>query len=402
MQVVIHTQYYPPEIGAPQARLSTLARGLAKRGHQVTVLTGMPNYPQGRVHDGYGGWLKIENMDEVRVVRSWVHPNHGKSVIRRLTNYFSFVVSSFWAGLFHLHAPDVIITESPPLFLGITGFLLSRIKRARWIFNVSDLWPESAVRLGMAGDGLALRVSRWLEAFCYRHAWCVSGQSHGILKDITARFPKTPVYHLSNGADTTLFRPEVGSTRLREEFGSGTLALYAGLHGLAQGLDQVLEAAGLLEEMDDFQIAFVGDGPLKCELMQQAQRMNLHNVRFLDPLPHREVPALLASADFCIVPLGLVLPGAVPSKLYEAMSAGRPVLLMANGEAADIVRAYDCGLVVEPGDKQGLVHAMRVLAGNSELRTCLGENGRRAILDHYDRRVIVERFADFLGKVEHE
>lgn len=396
MNIVIHTQYYPPEIGAPQGRLSALARGLVKRGHSVTVLTAMPNYPRGVIYEGYGGWMKVEDVDGVRILRSWIYPTRSISFIPRLLNYFSFVFSSLIVGLLHLKVPDVILTESPPLFLGISGYLLSRLKRARWIFNVSDLWPESAVRLGMVREGLALQLSYWLEAFCYRNAWYVSGQSREILHNITSRFPSVRVYHLSNGADTAIFRPGSTSERWRNKIGNGTIALYAGLHGLAQGLDQVLRAAQLLSDVEGLKIVFIGDGPLKHQLIQQASQSNLHNVYFLESLPHTEMPAVLASADFCIVPLGMEMPGAVPSKLYEAMAAGCPVLLMAHGEAADIVRAHDCGLVVAPGDINALADGLRTLACNSELRTRLGTNGRRAAQEHYDRTAIVERFAKFL------
>src|SRR5688572_29022902 len=149
MHFVIHTQYYPPETGAPQARLSALARGLAEAGHRVTVLTAMPNYPRGVIHKGYGGWVKMEERDGVHILRAWIYPTQSTVIVPRLLNYFSFVFSSFWVGLIHLNAPDIIFTESPPLFLGISGYLLSLFKSSRWMFNVSDLWPESAVRLGV-------------------------------------------------------------------------------------------------------------------------------------------------------------------------------------------------------------------------------------------------------------
>jgi glycosyltransferase involved in cell wall biosynthesis len=394
MNIVIHTQYYPPETGAPQARLFALTKGLIRRGHHVTVLTAMPNYPQGKIHDGYSGWMKIEHMDSARVLRSWIVPAQGRSFSARLLNYFSFVFSSFWTGLFYLDSPDVIITESPPLFLGITGYLLAKLKGARWIFNVSDLWPESAVRLGMAHEGLALQASRWLEEFCYRNAWAVKGQSREILADITARFPDTRVYHLSNGADTETFHPDADPLPHYSQGGGDVVGLYAGLHGLAQGLDQILSAVQRLADMEELKIVFFGDGPLKHDLIQQARE--IPNVRFFDSRPHSEMPALLAGADFCIVSLGLSLPGAVPSKLYEAMAAGRPVLLVADGEAAEIVRAHGCGLIVSPGDVDGIAQAIRRLATDADLRQRLGDNGRLAAQAHFDHQTIMDRFADFL------
>src|SRR5258706_9454798 len=215
MHFVIHTQYYPPEIGAPQARLSFLASALVKRGHHVTVLTAMPNYPRGVIHTGYAGWMKADDLDDVHILRAWIYPTNSLSFVPRLFNYFSFVFSSFFVGLIYLDAPDIILTESPPLFLGISGYLLSRLKRARWFFNVSDLWPESAVRLGVVQNAFLLRIGYWLEAFCYRKAWCVGGQSREILESIGSRFPNVQTYYLSNGTDTNFFASG-GSTRSRK------------------------------------------------------------------------------------------------------------------------------------------------------------------------------------------
>jgi glycosyltransferase involved in cell wall biosynthesis len=392
MHIVLQTQYYRPEIGAPQARLSALAQGLAQRGFRVTVLTAMPNYPRGVIQKGYGGWIKIEDDSDVRVLRLWIYSTKSASIIPRMLNYFSFVLLSFFFGIFYLDAPDVIFTESPPLFLGISGYLLSRIKHARWIFNVSDLWPESAVRLGVVRNSWVVKLSYWLEAFCYRKAWRVSGQSHEILASVEARFPTVKTYHLSNGADTKFFKPDVRCT-LREQ---GVIALYAGLHGLAQGLDILLKAASQLRDLPNLKIILIGDGPLKNELIVQANKLQLDNVRFLEPIPHKEMPGILASADFCIVPLGVKLPGAVPSKLYEVMSSGKAVLLMAHGEAAEIVKRHDCGLVVSPGDLSGLVTALRKLVMDAPLRERLGANGRCAAELHFDHLCIVSDFANFL------
>ena len=178
MHLAICTQYYPPEVGAPQNRLSELARLFVLSGHRVTVLTAMPNYPSGRVHEGYGGLWRRESVDGVDVLRTAIYPTQSTGFLKRLASYFSFVFSSTIGGTFLLRRADFLMVESPPLFLGLAGFWLSRVKRARLIFNVSDLWPESAVQLGFVRRGGALhKLSSWLESFCYRHAWLVTGQS---------------------------------------------------------------------------------------------------------------------------------------------------------------------------------------------------------------------------------
>ena len=398
MRFAILSQYYPPEMGAPQARLSELAARFLERGHEVHVLTAMPNYPRGRIEPGCGGLLRREERDGVRVVRTAIYPTKSVAKVPRLTSYFSFVASSLVLGAFTLPRADYLLTESPPLFLGVSGFLLSRLHGARWIFNVSDLWPEGAVEMGIVSEGPALRAARALEAFCYRRAWLVSGQSRGILENVESRFPEVRTHHLSNGVDTSLFHPAVAPARRRLGLaGEGEcVAVYAGLHGIAQGLDQVLEAAARLADLDRLRIVLVGDGPEKEELTARARGLGLANVRFLDPLPRAAMPELLASADVAIACLRQTLLGAVPSKIYEAMGAGRPLVLVAEGEPAAIVRRTGAGLSVAPGDVDGLAAALRRLAESPGERREMGARGRRVAEEEFDRRRIADRFIDLL------
>jgi glycosyltransferase involved in cell wall biosynthesis len=393
MKIALLTQYYPPEIGAPQGRLSSLAKALVKRGHTVFVLTAMPNYPLGRTYEGYGGCFRREELAGVQVIRTMIYPTKSVARVKRLASYGSFVVSSAIAGAMALPKLDYLLTESPPLFLGLTGYLLSRLKSAKSIFNVSDLWPESAVRLGIIGDGPALRVAERLESFCYRKAWLVTGQSREILEDIQKRFPKTNAYHLSNGTDSSTW---CSGTQAESTQNQTCMVIYAGLHGIAQGLDQVIAAAHKLKQDTDIKFVLVGDGPDKKKLMETSQQMGLTNVSFLDPRPAAEVRSLLLSADIGVVPLKGRIPGAVPSKLYEVMGAGLPVVLVADGEPATIVRENKAGIVVAPGDVEGLANALRQLAHDKTLRESLGRRGVEAVNKHFDRRKIHDSFVDYL------
>jgi colanic acid biosynthesis glycosyl transferase WcaI len=399
MHLAVLTQYYPPETGAPQRRLSNLASHFLESGHSVTVLTAMPNYPQGRIFPGYGGLYQKTKEEGVQLLRTFIYPTSRPDMVSRLSNYFSFVLSSAVCGSFALTKPHYLLVESPPLFLGMSGYWLSRLKSAKLIFNVSDLWPESAVRLGViARSSLGFRVAEALERFCYQKAWLVTGQSKSILRDITTRFPKVRSFHLSNGADTGLFQPastsQGGSSLLSKKKGE-FIAAYVGLHGLAQGLDQVLAAAEK-PETAGIRFVFIGDGPRKRDLQAQAAQQGLKNVEFLGLQPAPTIPSLLADADLLLVTLKSDIPGAVPSKLYEAMAMAKPVVLLAGGEAAEIVRESDAGIVVEPGDIQGLAAALQLLRSQPDLRRRMGENGRRAILSRYDRAQIARNFMEFL------
>jgi glycosyltransferase involved in cell wall biosynthesis len=400
VHIIIHTQYYPPEIGAPQARLSELAEGLARRGYKVTVLTGMPSYPTGKIFAGYGGLLRIEERDGVKIIRTYSYPTQSAQLTPRLFNYFSFVFSSLLSGMIFLQKGDYLLTESPPLFLGISGYLLSWLKGAKWIFNVSDLWPESVVRLGALEDGVALQIARRLERLCYQKAWLVSGQSKSILDDILERFPDIKTYHLSNGVNPERFFPVVVGERTNEaaQGANEIVAFYGGLHGLAQGLDQIIYAAQKIQAWGETRIKFVlvGDGPEKQMLQRLASELVVDNVIFLEPVEKRQIPGMISLADICIVPLKIYLPGAVPSKLYESMASGKPVILIAEGEAAEIVRSANAGVVVQPGDIEGLAQAIVEMAADGKLRQRFGEAGRQAVTENFDRRNIIDLFVAYL------
>lgn len=399
MKFTILSQYYPPEVGAPQARLSELALAFVRRGHQVTILTAMPSYPLGKIHDGYGGLYSKEIRDGVDVIRTFIYPTQSPKLFSRLMNYFSFVMSSSILGALLLRRPDYLLVESPPLFLGMAGLFLSYLKRTRLIFNVSDLWPESAVQLGLLKkDTLGYRISAKLEALCYRQAWLVTGQSKSILANIKERFPDSRTFHLSNAVDTARFKPEQRTETARGILTSNgsCVALYAGLHGLAQGLDQVLAGAEIMGEESGVKFVLIGDGPEKKRLVREAQERSIANVAFLEISAAKDIPALLASADVALVTLKTHISGAVPSKLYEAMASGLPVVLVAEGEAAEIVQQHDAGITVRPGDVNGLIKAIQALVNDPRLRRRLGKNGRRVAEKYFDRTIIANRFIDHL------
>lgn len=394
MRLVIHTQYYPPEIGAPQTRLHELAIGLHNKGVDVAVLTAMPNYPHGRIHQGYGCWMKKETLDGIQIIRAGIYPSQSTRMLPRLLNYFSFVFSSLLIGGFQLKRADYLLTESPPLFLGIAGFLLSRWKRAKWIFNVSDLWPQSVVELGMLNaNSLIYHIASALEVFLYNHAWAVTGQSQTILAHINQRFSGLHTYHLSNGVDASYFRPN-GAQSKNQRF----RFMYAGLHGLAQGLEQILLAAKRLPADTPAEFIFIGEGPEKRRLSQLAQELKLTRVQFQDALAKEKIADALNTADAIIVPLKTQLTGAVPSKLYEAMAMGKPVILIAASEAAQIVNEADCGLVIQPGDIEGLIVAIQDLISDPIKAKRLGENARQAAVQKYNRAAIINRFFVFLSQ----
>lgn len=401
MRILFITQYFPPEIGAPQNRISDLALRLADAAHTVTVLTAFPNYPEGRVADAYRRKLRmIDHWCGLRVVRTWIYATPGKGFVARLVNYFSFVLSSMIFGAGAVGGQDVVIVESPPLFLGLAGLVISRMKHARMVFNVSDLWPESAVALGVIRNRFLIQFADRLERFVYQRSDLISGQTRGIVSNIAMRMPSKSVYLLTNGVAIERFRPACGETRkdavLRLEPSlQGKLVIgYAGLHGLAQGLETVLEAARLLGNRNDIAFVLVGDGVEKPALKDTAGKLDLTNVFFLDSQPKEKMPGILAGFDAALIPLKRLdlFKGALPSKMFEAMAVALPMIVMVDGEARALMETAEAGVYVQPENPQALAEAIAALAEDRARCRQLGENGRRFVLRHFDRAVIARRF----------
>ncbi len=265
---------------------------LASFGHEVTVLTSLPNYPTGRIFDGYRGRIfQEEQQDGIRILRTWAYASQTRGFLRRLLNYFSFAFLATWFGIWRAGKQDVVVVESPPLFLGIAGVILSRLRRAPMMLNVSDLWPESAVAMGILRNRAIIRAATALEDYLYRNSCTITGQSQGIVRDIKARVPKIPVELITNGVDPDRFVLSAGKRdEMRRHFGFGERSVvgYTGLHGLAQDLDTVLESARRLAKSNpEILFAFFGDGPEKRRLQASAKQRDLENVRFFPAATRR-------------------------------------------------------------------------------------------------------------------
>ncbi len=404
LRVVLMTHYFPPEVGAPQARLFELARRTAAAGHSVTVVTGLPNYPTGVIPPEYRDRSRIEEtMDGVRVIRTWVYATPNRGFLRRILNHLSFALSSLTA-LRKVGRTDVIFIESPPLFTGLAVLVYTRVKRAPYIFNVSDIWPQSAVELGALRNPVAIKLAEMLELHLYRRAARVSVVTPGMLERLAARgVPRAKLVLLTNGVDTEVFHPSPPNTELARDLGldERKIFLYAGTHGMAQGLETLLEAA---RQTSDPQIVYVlvGEGAEKAALMKKAEGMA--NVRFLPNQPRSVMPDLLNLAYATIIPLKRLdlFKSALPSKMFESMATSKPIVASLWGEAADLIEAAGSGLVVPPEDAVALRDAVEKLAADPQLVRGLGDKGRQYVAEHFDRRVIAARFIDLLSETAAE
>ena len=326
MKLLILTQYFPPEVGAPQNRLFELAIRLKKSGVDVSILTAMPNYPQMKIYDGYEGKnYMYEEIEGIPVHRASIYLPKNKSIIQRLLNYFSFVYSSAQVGKNKIGDVDVILCESPPLFLGYSALYLKRKKKAKLIFNVSDLWPESAEKLGVVTNKWMLKLAYRLEEKLYRKSILVTGQTQGICKNINDRFPFVKTYWFPNGADISYYNPSTVSSDWRKDNGfnaNDVLFLYAGIIGLAQGLEIILSAAEKLMNQPAIKFILLGNGPEEEKLQVIKQEKKILNVYFFDAVSKTLMPKIVKACDAAIIPL-LKLPlflGAIPSKIFENLA----------------------------------------------------------------------------------
>ena len=390
-RVLFLTQYFPPETGAPQARLYELAVCLIARGWTVEVLTALPSYPTGRTYDGYRRRVSlVEDMDGIRVVRTPLFPTKSASTILRLTNYLSFVASSVVLGAWRVGRPRVIVCESPPLFLGLAAAFLKRLFRCRLVFNVSDLWPDSALNLGLYREGLAVRMARRLELFCYTNADLVTGQSPEIAQELALRHPKGRASLLPNGCDCDLFRPHVDVDPASSDEALDALVLgYAGLLGVAQGVGILLDVGEMLKH-ERVQIRIAGEGPERQMIETELKRRRLTNVSFIGHIPREKMPEVVSSFDLAFIPLRYRIPGAVPSKLYEAMACGVPVLFAADGDGRDLVERADSGIIVQY-DAGSIATGVRRLLDDPAERSRLGQNGRSFVLKNHHRPIIGDK-----------
>ncbi len=409
MRVIYLCQHFPPETGAPQIRVYEVSKELISRGHQVEVLTAFPHHPHGIIPEEYKGkFYMYEDWDGIPVHRSWIYPSPKGSFWKRLASYFSFTFSAFYS-LMKAKPTDVIICNSPPLFLGITGYLGAKMKRAKFVFNVADIWPESAVELGILKNKSFIRLAEWLERFLYKKSWKIATATEGI-KEYMIRKGKdaADVFLLPNGVNTETFKPITKDESLLSEIGiqGKKVFMYAGALGYAQGLDSVLEAALLLKDKQpDAHFLFVGDGQEREKLVQMKEDLGLDNVTFYGSVPVSEMPRMFSIADFSVVSLRNIelFKGARPSKIFPAISSGVPVLYCGDGESAAILEEYNCGKIAPPENPEGIANTISELMNIADDEyQAMSENGRKLAIEQYSWKSIVDEILDNIEMKENK
>jgi len=373
-----------------------LARYLVKRGHRVTVIASPVSYITGNISSESDA-----ETGGVRVLRARVYAAHHKSFFHRMLAFFSFMFSSLWIGL-GVKGVDVVWGTSPPIFQGVTAWALAKIKDAKFLFEVRDLWPQFAIAVGVLRNYWLIRLSEWLERFLYRSADRIMVNSPGFVAHVETRSGRT-VELIPNGADPAMFDPSNSGAEYRRahHLEDKYVVMYAGAHGISNDLEVVLEAARLLADLPQVVIVLVGDGKEKHALMARAAAMSLANVSFLPPVPKAEIAEALAAADACIAILKPLeeYKTTYPNKVFDYMAAGRPVVLAIDGVIRDVVEAAGCGFFAQPGDAGALADAIRKLAGHPEQSREMGLAGRRYLEQNFSREKMADKLIALLEEM---
>lgn len=390
-------------MGAPAARTHEHARKWAELGHDVTVVCGLPNHPDGIVPEKYRGtMLYRENIDGVNVLRCWLYTTPNRGVFKRSISFMTFMLSAMFFGSFFSPQCDVVVATSPQMLCGFAGYFVSRVKRRPFVLEVRDLWPKQIIDLGAVKNGAIIGLLQWVEEFMYRKAAAIVTVAPATTEEIVSRgFPREKLFTITNGINEDFFCPKGRDTWPREKFGWGDkiVVMYIGTHGLSQGLLTILDTAKLLADRTDIHFVFAGTGAEREMLMERAKEMGLGNTEFLPMQTKYDMPDFYAAADICLVPLKRrdVFLYNIPSKMFEIMACARPMILGALGQARKLLDAAQAGIAVEPENPLAYHDAILALADNPELRARLGQNGREHAVAHYSR---AQKARDFITCLE--
>jgi colanic acid biosynthesis glycosyl transferase WcaI len=398
---LILTQYYPPEIGAPQIRLHAMAQELCRHGIAAEVLTAMPNYPAGKLFPGYSGRLRMhEEIDGIPIKRVWIYAGTGKSARIRLANYLSFTMTALVTVLFGSR-PDLLFVESQPLSLGFVAILMKWLRGVPYIYNVPDLQVDVARQLGFMRNNAFLWLAWNLENFFLRHSWKISTVTHHFIEHFQSRgLPREQITFLPNGADVAFLRPQQSSRELLDRWNlhNKKVFLYVGTHAYYHGLDTLIEAATLLRYYSDIAFLMIGDGPERARLKQIAAERKLANVIF-GQSPYVEMDRLYSIAYASIATLCNmnVAKSMRLSKVFPSLSCGVPVIYAGLGESAELLSTNECGVVVPPEQPTALAEAIVQLATNATARNAMGCMGRCLVEREYGWPAIIEKWLQEIG-----
>jgi len=390
MHILFITDNFPPEVNAPATRTYEQCSEWVKNGHEVTVLTCVPNFPAGKVFAGYNNKrpYKVEQINGIKVIRVWSYIAANQGFAKRILDFISFGLSSFLAGLF-IKKVDVIIATSPQFFTTVSAYMLSKFKRKPWVFELRDIWPESIRAVSSMGDSKILDWFEKLELFLYDKANLIISVTDSFKLNLIQRgVDKSKIEVVKNGANLELYKPLSKNKKLRNSLNLDDKFVigYIGTHGMAHKLDIFIDLAAEKSFDSRFHFLFIGAGAEKAGLMAKAKENNLKNVTFLDPVDKNDIPKYLSAIDTALVPLKKsdLFKTVIPSKIFETSSMRIPILLGVEGESKEIIEKYKAGLSFEPENTEDFLAKLELLSGDVNVYNECQEGGSQLAKD-FDR-----------------
>jgi glycosyltransferase involved in cell wall biosynthesis len=401
MRILFLSQYFPPEMGAPSARTYEVCRRWVEKGAQVTVVTGFPHHPTGIIPEQYKGYKFLrEHIDGITVIRTYVFATANKGFLKRIISYISFMFSSILQGVKSSGKQDILIATSPQFFVGIAGFIMSRLKKIPFVFEVRDLWPESIKQLGQITNPILINFLETIEMFLYKKSIHIVGVADSTVKILTERgIPKYKISIVKNGVDLKLFNIIQDGKEIREKYNffNKFIVSYIGTLGLSHALEHVLQTAQFLEKEIIFLL--IGEGAEKNKLQKMAREMDLANVRFIDQVSKEELPAYYAASNVVLVTLKdlPLFQCVIPSKIFEIMAMGKPIIISVKGESRKlVVEDANAGIAAIPENHEDLADKIIDLYHNKDVRNKFGQNGRAFVEKYFDRNQLADRYLDII------
>jgi glycosyltransferase involved in cell wall biosynthesis len=402
LKILLVTQYFPPEVAAGANRAYEHAKRWVKLGAEVTVVTCFPNYPTGKIPDKYKGMKYFEEMiDGIKVLRTFTYATPNKGFFRRILAYFSFMFSSVIQSRNRIGEQDVIIASSPPYTVGISGMILGKLKKTPFVFEVRDLWPESIIQLGQVKNKFAIKILEYIELLMYKNASLIIGISDPFVKFISSKgISKEKIKIIKNGVNLNLFQPQKIDIELNNslKFTDKFVISYFGTFGLAQGLESILRAAEILIDNTAIQFLFIGDGADREKLLYLKDTLNLQNITILNPIPKEELVKYYSISDILLVPLKKLklFDSALPSKMFEIMAMGKPILHTVDGEARKLLDQGNAGIYVEAENATELSKVILEILQKKDWLKEASLNSRKLVKEKFNRDELAKNYLELL------
>lgn len=405
MKIVVICHYFPPEIGAPSARIYEMAKHWVELGNEVHVVTCFPNHPTGIIPDKYNGMKYMhELMDGIQVHRNYVYATPNKGFVKKTLGHISFMFSSVLISMKKIKKPDVIITSSPTFFSIFSGYWYGLMKKAPFVLEIRDLWPAAMIELGVMKEGTITKILEKMELFFYRKCKTLIMVTKSFKDNVVNRgIDGDKVHVITNGVNQDMFYPREKNESLTDNYDlkDKFVISYVGAHGISQNLSTILKVAEALKEEKDIQFLFIGEGAEKDQLKITTSEQNINNVKFIDSQPKEMIPEFYSTSDICLIPLKNIelFRTFIPSKMFEIMACGVPIVASLEGEAADILNESKAALVVQPDNSEEIKKAILKLKNNKELYKKLKENGPAFVEQNYSRKKLAEKYLELISNI---